>query len=333
VFPAVLNVRSGYDTDYLTDPTARGRDTYYTGAVDAGEPPGLWYGAGCDVLGLSGEVDAEVMKALYTHGLDPRDPATGERGTWHRAARLGNKPYNFKKADDIYAALIKAHPDASPEERAELRAQAGRSAHQSISFYDAVLSAPKSQTVLWVACERAASDARAAGNTDEAQLWAWRAKMVEEALLVGHRAVVDFYNAHAGYGRAGHHPGGGAQWVDAHNLVAAQFLQHDSRDKDPQLHVHGGILNKVLCVDGKWRALDGTLFSLWRDAASAMGERVAEAFLWEQLGLRCETRADGKGREIVGVDPDSMDMFSKRTAAITPALEALIAQFRAENGR
>ncbi len=43
-----------------------------------------------------------------------------------------------------------------------------------------------------------------------------------------------------------------------HEFVVAQFLQHDSRDRDPQLHVHQAILNRILCADGEWRALDGT---------------------------------------------------------------------------
>jgi len=329
----MLNVRVGHDTDYLTEAVAKGREGYYTGAVAAGEPPGLWYGKGAEALGLTGEVDAEIMKALYTHGLDPRDPATASRSTWGEAARLGNAPRNYKKSDEIYAGLLEAHPDASPEQRAELRAQAGRSARQSVAFYDVVLSAPKSMTVMWVAFERAANGARAAGDHDAAQLWAERAKIVEEGLMVGHRAVLDFYGEKAGYARAGHHGGGGGQWVDGNGLIAAQFLQHDSRDKDPQLHVHGPVANKVECADGKVRALDGTLITQWRDGASAVGERVCEAYVWEQLGALWETRPDGLAREIVGIDADSTGLFSKRTAAITPTTEALVARFRAETGR
>ncbi len=43
---------------------------------------------------------------------------------------------------------------------------------QSVAVYDVVLSAPKSMTLLWVACERAANDARAAGDLDAAARWA-----------------------------------------------------------------------------------------------------------------------------------------------------------------
>jgi hypothetical protein len=329
----MLRVRKGYDTDYLTEAVAKGREGYYTGAVAAGEPPGLWYGQGAAVLGLTGEVDAETMKALYTHGLDPRDPATGSRATWGKAARLGNAARNYKKAEEIYAGLLDANPDATPERRAELRAQAAGAARQSVAFWDVVLSAPKSMTVLWVACERAANDARAAGDHAGAELWAGRARTVEEALMVGHRAVLDFLSDHGGFARAGHHGGGGGRWVDGHGLIATQFLQHDSRDKDPHLHAHGPVANKVLCADGKWRALDGTLIIQWREGAGAVGERVSEGYLREKLGVWWEMTPDGKTREIRGIDPDSTRLFSKRTAAITPATEALFARFRAETGR
>src|SRR5205085_5846958 len=61
--PAVLSVAKGYDTAYLTDAVAGGREGYYTGAVAAGEPAGLWYGRGAAELGLSSEVDAELLRA------------------------------------------------------------------------------------------------------------------------------------------------------------------------------------------------------------------------------------------------------------------------------
>ena len=128
------------------------------------EPPGIWYGRGAEALGLVGEVDPLMMKALYTHGLDPRDPATADRETWGEAARFGSPPRNYQTAEEIYARLVEQHPDAGPEERAELRVQAGQAARQSVSFYDLVLSASKSHTLLWVAAERGARDAAAAGD-------------------------------------------------------------------------------------------------------------------------------------------------------------------------
>jgi conjugative relaxase-like TrwC/TraI family protein len=329
----MLTIRKGYDTDYLNEAVAKGREGYYTGAVASGEPAGRWYGAGAELLGLTGEVDAEVMKALYTHGLDPRSADLTDRERWGSAARLGNPPRNYRSAEEIYAGLLEAHPDAGPEERGELRAQAAAGARQSVAFYDVTLSAPKSMTVLWVGCERAATDAAAAGQWEEAAEWKAAAVEVEEALMVGHRAVLDFLGEHAGYARRGHHGGGAGEWVDAHQLVAAQFLQHDSRDHDPQLHVHGAVANKIQCDDGKWLAIDGTLLTQWKWAAAAVGERVAEAHVADKLAARWVTRPDGQARELAGIDPDSTGMFSKRSKAITPRMGQLLARFEREVGR
>ncbi|MEJ3652037.1 MobF family relaxase [Actinomycetes bacterium KLBMP 9759] len=329
----MLTMRVGHDTDYLNDAVAKGREGYYTGAVAAGEPPGIWYGKGAEALGLVGEVDAEVMKALYTHGLDPRDPSIASRETWGQAAKYGNPPRNYRSAEEIYAGLLDTHPDAGPEERAELRKQAAAAERKSVAFYDVVSSAPKSLTLTWAACERAAVDAAAAGDIEAAAEWKRKAGVLEECLLIGHRAALDFLAEKACYARAGHHGGGAGRWVDGTGLTAAQFLQHDSRDHDPQLHVHGPVLNKTMCSDGVVRALDFTLMTQWRDGAAAICERVSEAAAWEELGAWWETRVDGQAREIRGVDPAESNLFSKRTANITPALEQLIAQFREDNGR
>ena len=78
----MLSVHRGHSTRYLTDEVATAREGYYTGAVVAGEPPGLWWGAGAETLGLRGEVDADLMEAIYTRLLDPRDPAAHNRDTW-----------------------------------------------------------------------------------------------------------------------------------------------------------------------------------------------------------------------------------------------------------
>jgi conjugative relaxase-like TrwC/TraI family protein len=341
-----VSIGKGYDTKYMTDAVEGGRETYYTDADAAGEPAGLWHGAGAQALGLVGEVDAEQMTALFAHRIDPRDPAAADTATWGQAGTLGAKPRAFKNAEQRYTALLEQNPDAGPELRAALRAQAEKGPG-NVPFYDVTLSAPKSVTVLWVACERAANDARAAGVTAraagelsradgldaQAREWAGRARAIEESLLAGHRAALDYLADRAGYVRAGHHGGGGGKWLDAHQLVTAQFLQHDSRDRDPQLHVHGPILNLAEGPDGKWRRLDGQGIFREKAAASAIGDRVTEAEITRRLGARFETRPDGLAREIVGVEQDEMDLFSSRRRAIGPAAEKLMRTFREETGR
>lgn len=340
-----LSIGKCYDTDYLTDAVEGGREGYYTGAEAVGEPAGLWYGAGAAALGLVGEVDAQDMKALYGHRIDLRDPAAARMSTWGQAATLGNKPRAFKTPEQRYAALLAQNPHASPELRATLRARAEHGPG-NVPFYDVTLSAQKSVTVLWVACERAANDARAgaaaarevgdlarAGELHaRAALWGGRAASIEAAMLIGHRAGLDYLADAAGYVRAGHHGGGGGKWLDAHNLVTAQFLQHDSRDRDPQLHVHGPILNLAEAPNGKWLRLDGQAIFREKPAAAAIAERAMEAEL-ARIGVLLETRPDGKAREVVGIGQQEMDLFSSRRQAITPAAEKLMRTFREETGR
>jgi len=313
----MLSMHSGAATGYLTDPVEGTREGYYTGATADGEPPGLWYGTGAEALGLRGEVDATLMEAIYSGLLDPRDPATHDRRSWEHAQPLCGGHRAYRSPEEMYAAALAAEPGAGPERREELRVHAQRNAHQAVSFIDVTFSAPKSVTVLGVAFERAANDARSAGDDRAADAWSAHQRAVEDAVMAGARASIDYLARHAGYSRVGHHGGGGGRWTDAHNLVVAQFLQHDSRDHDPQLHVHQAILNRALCADGKWRALDGKAIFGLRGAASAVAERVMEAHLARSLGVRFETRPDGKAREVIGVSEKVMDLFSSRRRTIT----------------
>jgi conjugative relaxase-like TrwC/TraI family protein len=329
----VLSIAKGYDTTYLTDAVSAGREGYYTGAVAAGEPAGLWYGAGADELGLAGEVDAELMEAVYGSLLDPRDPAAHDRARWGEAAPLAAGHRHYRCADDIYTDLREREAGAGPERRAELRAQAERSARQAVSFYDVTFSAPKSVSVVGVAFERMANDARAAGDLAAAEAWGALTKTVEDAVLAGSRAAVDYLQDVAGYSRIGHHGGGAGRWTDAHAFVVAQFLQHDSRDRDPQLHVHQAILNRVRCADGVWRSVDSRALHAHRGAAGAIAERVMEAYLDQAVGVWFEARPDGRAREIVGVSEEMRERFSSRRRAIGPKAEQLTAAFRERYGR
>lgn len=338
---------SGHAVGYLLGPVAEAREGYYTGAVACGEPPGVWYGAGADELGLTGEVDATVMEAVYSHVLDPRDPASRDRTTWGEAASLAAGPRAYRDVDAIHRDLLAAEPDAGPERRAELRRAAERSARQAVMFIDATFSPAKSVTVLGVAFERAENDARAAAERAEragraeqaataraeADAWAAHRAAVERAVMAGARAAIDYLQDRAGYSRVGHHGGGAGRWTDAHAFVVAQFLQHDSRDKDPQLHVHQAILNRVRCADGRWRTLDSRALHAHRGAAGAHGERVMEAHLARDLGVRLETRPDGRAREIVGVPQAVMDLFSSRRRAITDRTAELIRAYEQRHGR
>jgi hypothetical protein len=357
----MLTISSGHSAEYLTGAVATGRENYYTGAVATGEPPGRWYGRGAEALGLARLVDHQDMTALYEHYLDPRAPGFRDPGRWGETATLGHTGRRYQSEEELYAAALTAEPHASPEQRAELRLDAGKRARKNVAFLDATFSVQKSVTVLHTAFEaqemaarvqaqQARADeiaARASGNVSAAdryahrytqartaeQSWAAHRTAVEDAIWAGNHAALDYLAEHAGYSRIGHHGGAAGRYIDAHDWTAASFFQHDSRDRDPQLHIHNAILNRVQGTDGVWRTLDSRAIHKFRGAAAAVGERTMEAHLAHSLGVRFATRPDGKAREILGVPQPVMDLFSSRRRAITTKTATLVRAFEAKFGR
>lgn len=329
----MLTISTGHSADYLLGAVATGRENYYTGAVAAGEPPGRWYGRGAEALGLSGLVDHQDMTALYERFIDPRDPAFKDPARWDEASTLGHTGRKYRTEEQLYAEALKAEPDASPERRAELWLDAGKRAQRNVAFLDATFSVQKSITVLHTAFEAQEVAARNAGNEAEAQAWATHRQAVEDAIWAGNRAALDYLQHHAGYSRVGHHGGAAGRYIDAHDWTIASFFQHDNRDHDPQLHIHNAILNRVEGADGKWRTLDSKAIHKFRGAASAVGERTTEEHLARALGVRFATRPDGKAREIVGIAPEVMELFSSRRRAITKRTRELVEAFETKFGR
>jgi conjugative relaxase-like TrwC/TraI family protein len=329
----MLTISSGHSADYLLGAVAEGRESYYTGAVTAGEPPGRWYGTGAEALGLSGLVDHQDMRAVYERFIDPRDPGFRDKARWKDCATLGHTGRKYQTAEEIYAASLKAEPHADPERREQLLAEAGTKARSNVAFLDATFSVQKSVTVLHTAFEAQEVAARQAGDLVAADAWAAHRIAVEDAVWAGNNAMLDFLAEKAGYSRVGHHGGAAGRYIDAHDWTIASFFQHDSRDRDPQLHIHNAILNRVLGPDGVWRTLDGRSLYAYRGAAAAVAERVMEEHLTRSLGVWFAARPDGKAREVVGIGQQVMDLFSSRRRAITPKTAELVKAFVAQVGR
>ena len=153
------------------------------------------------------------------------------------------------------------------------------------------------------------------------------------AIWAGNNAALDYLAEHAGYSRVGHHGGAAGRYIDAHDWTIASFFQHDSRNHDPQLHIHNPISNRVLCADGVWRTLDGRSLYLHRPAAAAVAERTTAERLTSSLRVLVAMRPDGKAREIVGIPESVNDLFSSRRRAITPKTAELVDAFETKHGR
>ena len=197
-----------------------------------------------------------------------------------------------------------------------------------VAFIDATYSVPKSITVVHAAFEAQEVRARRDGDHVAADAWAAHREAVEAAIWAGNTAALGAFQDKAGYSRVGYHSAHSGRWIDAHRFVVASFFQHDSRDHDPQLHIHNAILNRVLCTDGEWRTLDSKALHAVRREVASIAERTTEEHLTRTLGLTFATRPDGKSREIVGVSQEVIDLFSRRRRAITARTAQLVAAYR-----
>lgn len=170
----VTRLAVGHDASYpfkqMGEPDTPLPVDYYLGAVEKGEPPGIWTGAGVPALGFeAGQiVDRESFELLYGEFVDP---GTGER--------LGRKPQEFKRtADVVYEELLKAEPDATPRRRLQLRQRAEKETRQPVHYWDATFSPSKSITVVWTAFRAAAKSAEIGGDAQLAAEWAEAAEEV-----------------------------------------------------------------------------------------------------------------------------------------------------------
>jgi conjugative relaxase-like TrwC/TraI family protein len=329
----VLTISPGHSVEYLTREVASGRENYYTGAVTEGEPPGRWYGAGAESLGLTGLVDHQDMHALYERFLDPRDARFRDPRQWDEVPTLGHAGRKYPTADEIYQRSLDAEPYADFERREQLRLNAAKAERRNIAFMDITYSVQKSVTVLHAGFEAQEVKARRAGDAEAATAWAAYRQAVEDAIWAGNNAALDYLQEQAGYSRVGHHGGAAGRFIDAHEWTVASFFQHTSRTNDPQLHIHNALAWRSQGVDGTWRTLDSRSLYLHRPAAGAIADRTTVEHLARGLRVSAAMRPDGKSRELIGVPEQVNDLFSSRVRTMGPKVAELARLFEQRYGR
>ena len=165
----------------------------------------------------------------------------------------------------------------------------------AVTGFDLTFSAPKSVSTLW-----------ALGGTTAG-------RQVLDAHRAAVMAALGYLDTHAGLSRRGTN---GVEQVATGGLVAALFDHRTSRAGDPQLHTHALVPNKLRCVDGVWRTLDGHEIYHHKKAAGAVYQAALRAELHTRLGVVFEpVNAHGQA-EIVGVPTDLMTAWSKRATQI-----------------
>lgn len=295
---SIGRMTAGAGYEYLTREVATSRHDYYTGR---GEAAGVWWGDGLDRLGLSGVVSTEQMAALYGHAIDP---STGEP--------LGRRFPVFKPLAQRLDAAIDAWTaeHGTPpvgDQLAALRARLTEGPQrQAIAALDLTFSPVKSVSALWAIADD--------GMRRE----------IEGAHNSAVSAALTHLQQVAGVTRAGVN---GVRTVDAEGWIVARFTHRMSRAKDPQLHTHAAVLNRVYCPqDGRWRTLDSR--AIYRLAAGGGGiyTRVLEDELTRRLGVAWVDVDPGRPtprREIAGLHRDLLRTWSKRRVQVEEALADL----------
>ena len=230
-----VSLRTGYDTGYLTKDA--GVD-YYTGAD--GEPPGYWQGRGAAALDLAGEVDAEVMRRLYHEDIGPDGQLLRPQRKAKYPVTGRNSMYERIEAE-VEAVRAERGRFFTPEEERKLRLQLRSAYRTSVPFYDMTFSAPKSVSVLWASLLAASAEAAAEGREADAERLAAEAEQIRGAVRRANDRMIAVLERGEAYIRTGHHSAHSGEYRDAGGFIVASFPQHDSRDSDPQLHVHNAI--------------------------------------------------------------------------------------------
>lgn len=362
-------VSPGSDPGYLINQVGKGGEHYYLKSIEqAGEPAGIWLGDGANDLGLTGEVDHELMSDMYSKFTHPElheqvraslSAITAEPGTdeykaevaaAYDAARVGRKPYDYTKSTEekVAAALKKLGPDATPEQRCEAELKVRQNAPTSRSYYDVTFSVPKSYSLLHAGFQIEAGRLREAGDLEGAAAAQAKADQVWDSVMEGVQAGLEFLQEEAGYARDGRHGAKDAdkvptgRQVDAHRWTIATFRQHTSRDNDPQLHVHNAIWNRVKAesvdpvtgaVRSKWLAIDGQEIYRHTKAAGHIAEKTWDEALYRKLGIRTAMRPDGMAREVVGISEETRDKYSSRRQTITKGTAELSEAYEEREGR
>jgi conjugative relaxase-like TrwC/TraI family protein len=339
-----LSAGSGYE--YLTrqvaalDSTEKGSIPLADYYAAKGEAPGRWVGTGLDGidgLALGDIVTAEQMKHLFGTGCDP---VSG------RPLGAAYKVYANETVDAFNARvdeLLAPSPTPTPAERAAARSTAAReffvaengrepaSARElsaalgrysrprqtAVAGFDLTFSPVKSVSALW-----AIAPPEVAAKIEEAH----------------HAAVADalaFIEDHALFTREGKD---GARQVETRGLVAAAFTHRDSRAGDPDLHTHVAVANKVQTMQGKWLSIYGRVLHQHVVAASETYNTALERHLVEALGVQFAERpgADREKRpirEIVDVEDQLCEAWSRRRADIVARQRELTRDFRDAHGR
>lgn len=181
-----------------------------------------------------------------------------------------------------------------------------------VTGFDLCFSAPKSVSALWALAEGDIS----------AQVRAAHAAAVGAAL--------DYLDGHAAFSRTGRD---GVLQVDTAGFAAATFEHRTSRAGDPQLHTHALVVNKLLCPDGTWRAIDAREIYAHKKSTGTLYQAALRAELTRRLGVAWGPMSEHGQAEILGIPTELIAAWSTRTAQLSAEAGPVIAAYEQTLGR
>jgi conjugative relaxase-like TrwC/TraI family protein len=360
----VLSAGDGYTyytSEVVTGDARRDHDRelgdYYTAD---GNPPGRWMGGGAALLGVSGTVTEDQMKALFGEGLHPDADriiadalASGMTGKQaQEAAKLGRSYYVYKADENTLRGRIQAGYRAfqrvqghepNTEERRLIRSREGAQTFrdakgrepadkEELGRYITAATRPDQQAV-------AGFDLVCSPAKSVSVLWALgdddTRKAIEQAQDRAVASTIAYLEREALATRAGTN---GVEQIEVEGGVAVTAFRHfESRNGDPQLHDHLVVANKVQGSDGKWRTIDSKLLHRMNVPISEFYNAAIMSEVTKALDVTTEARTVSAGKrpvmEIAGVATDLIDTFSSRSASIREQVERLTAEYQRDHGR
>jgi conjugative relaxase-like TrwC/TraI family protein len=252
--------------------------------------------------------------AYYTdrvaRGVEDYYAGRGEaEGQWLGAGATAAGVSGTVTGDQLRRLFDARHPDTGAALGETYVVPDGR---QRVSGWDLTFSAPKSVSALW---------AVAGGEVG---------MEVRDAHAAAVRSAIAYLEEHGAFSRTGK---AGVRQVDTHGLVAAAFVHRTSRSGDPQLHTHVLVSNRVQCLDGAWRALDGKALHRQLKPAGMLYHAALRAELAARLGVAWSAPDRHGQAEVLGVPRQLRQLFSSRRATVEADAAERIADREADLGR
>ncbi len=284
---------------------------YYAGR----EPEaGRWTGRGLERFGLEegAAVGRGQLEALFGRGVDPSSGKVLGRA-WRKDGVTG---YDLTfSAPKSVSVLALSASDSAREVPSPMRS----TGTEAIGARAASTCAVSGHGV-----QLALLDPPEAGSRNEV------GAVVRGAHGTAIKAALAYLDGHASLSRRGTN---GVEQVATGGFTAALFEHATSRDGDPQLHTHALVLNKVQCADGTWRTLDGHEIYAHKKSAGMLYQAILRNELTRGLGVAwSEVSKDGQA-EILGVPERLLELWSKRTHAVTKEASEAIAGYEQLLGR